>query len=159
LARERVALDREVLPGDVTRPRAEMDDVLRVVITIDDTFAGVDGGATLRVDDADLTGLTSRILVGDPLHDFLRTQTLFEKCYRLRPVRSIGRRLCGHGAHARLRVWHCSASAERARLHADAEIAGCRIERDDRKGREPRVSLPRAKSSGHFLRHAGRRRH
>jgi hypothetical protein len=118
---------------------AEVHRVVLVEIAFDDTFARVDRRTALRVDDGNLPAVAARILVGDALDDVRRGQALLEQRNGLRAVLTVCRRLCRNGPDTGLDIRHGRPRTKRARLHPDAEFLGRGIERDDRKGRKPRI--------------------
>ena len=138
-AGERIALDREILAGDVAGVAAEVNEILRVEIPVDHVLAGIDGGAPFRVDHRELPGVAARILVGQLLDDLRGTQSLLQQLDRFRAVEAVGCRLRGDGADPRNRVRNGRAGRKRMRLHGDAELGRRRIECDDGEGVEPGI--------------------
>ena len=67
VARQRVALRREVAAGDVAGVAAEVHRSFGIGVAIDDALAGVDGRSALRVDHRDLPRVAAGIFVGDRL--------------------------------------------------------------------------------------------
>jgi hypothetical protein len=91
--------------------------------------------------------ITARIVVGQPLHDIRRTQSLFQQLDRFRTVQAIRRGLSRDRANTGYRVWDRCTRGKRFGLNADAKVLRRRIECDDRKGREPSGRLRRVVES------------
>jgi hypothetical protein len=123
---------------------AQVHQIFRVVVAIDDALAGVAGRPARRVDHGHLPRVASRVVVGDAFDHLGGREPLLEQRDGLGAVLAVGGRLGGHGAHARLGEGHRRTGPEGARLHTDAQFLRGRVERDDRERAKPRVGAGRA---------------
>ena len=127
-SRENISLNGKVYPGDPAGPAQALSS--REI-----------RACSVCGDDADLSHLTQRVITGEEFENVLRCHPGFQCHESERTVADIRIGLRCHRSDAGLRKGDHGTDTDNLRLHCDADFAGCRIHRNDRKSRHRRRLL------------------